>query len=53
MRMECSSWGSKEQRPKSWVSSLALSALCSGLLGAPLGEVVVNMLGSVASKVMQ
>jgi hypothetical protein len=51
--MECSSWGSKEQRPKSWVSSLALPPLCSRLLGVPLGEIAIKMLGRMASKVLR
>lgn len=48
-KMECSSWSSKEQKGKSWLSSLALSPQCRRLLGVPVGETAVKMLGNVAS----
>lgn len=49
IRMECSSWGSKEQRLKSLVSSPALSPQCHRLLGVPVGETAEKILGNVAS----
>lgn len=46
-------WQPRTEVPKTWVSSLVLSPLCSRLLGIPLGEIAVKMLGSVASKVLR
>lgn len=45
IRMECSSWGSKEQRLK----SPALSPQCHRIPGVPVGETAEQILGNAAS----